>query len=122
MRGNKNISKRRERRTYKRRKEEVRSRTKSRSNAERETKKKYGSRRRRNRGRGRGRGRGRLPLSGIPGEKGTGDLRKHPVAPCTKGESLDGKGNGGCPPDRKRVGQGDGAGEAGGRPFEARER
>lgn len=38
-------------------------------------------------------------LGGDPGEKGTGDLRKHPVAPCTKGEMRepDGKGNGGCP-------------------------
>lgn len=55
-------------------------------------------------------------LSGDPGEKGTGDLRKHPVAPCTKGEMRepDGKGNGGCPSDRRRVGQGNGAGGEGG--------
>lgn len=51
-----------------------------------------------------------------PGEKGTGDLRKHPVAPCTKGEMRepDGKGNGGCPPDQRRVGQENGAGREGG--------
>jgi len=65
MRGNKNISKRGERRTYKRRKKEVRSRTKSRSNAERETKKKYGSRRRRKRGRGGGRGGSPLAASRV---------------------------------------------------------
>lgn len=61
------------------------------------------------------RGRGD-PWRRDPGEKGTGDLRKHPVAPCTKGEMRepDGKGNGGCPPDRRRVGQGNGAGREGG--------
>lgn len=60
-----------------------------------------------------------------PGEKGTGDLRKHPVAPCTKGEMRepDGKGNGGCPPDQRRVGQENGAEERGrSGPFEGRER
>lgn len=45
-------------------------------------------------------------LSGIPDEKGTGGPRKHPVAPCTKGENLDGKGNVGLAARSKSRGTG----------------
>lgn len=59
-------------------------------------------------------------LSRGPGEKGTSDLQKHPVAPRTKGERTDGKGN----TEVARSDRGRGAGERRGmkEPFESRER